>query len=119
MRKPTSPTTIPLSTPTVLLSCAHPAHLCTDPPRHSIPIGPASAATTVGFVQTPLSKPRRSIVPTHTFSSKRDSDKALTFVASDGHLSDYANNQEPWVGIAVNRLFRRELVFRSGSSMAV
>src|SRR6267143_2170221 len=56
-----SPTNVPLPTSSVVPPRADPAHLYTAPPIHSIPIGPASAATTGGFVQTALSKARRSI----------------------------------------------------------
>ena len=56
-----SPTTVPLPISSAVLRRADPAHLRTAPPIHSIPIGPASAATTRGFVQTALSQARRSI----------------------------------------------------------
>ena len=42
------------------LRCADPATVSTAPSIHSIPIGPASAATTGGFVQTALSNARRA-----------------------------------------------------------
>src|SRR4029077_19738293 len=54
-------TTVLLPMSSVVSPRAHPAHLHTAPPIHSIPIGPASAATTRGFVQTALSQARRSI----------------------------------------------------------
>src|SRR5208337_4661476 len=53
-----SPTVMPLSTPS-LLHCRTPStHLHTALFHHSIPIGPAPAATTDGFVQTALSNAR-------------------------------------------------------------
>src|SRR5580700_10438782 len=42
-----------------------PTHLDTIPPSHSIPIGPASAATTDGFLQVAVSKARPSALPSH------------------------------------------------------
>src|SRR5208337_3033206 len=54
-----SPTVIPLSTPS-FLPCRTPStHLYTGLFHHSIPIGPAPAATTGGFVQTAVSKARK------------------------------------------------------------
>jgi len=40
-------------------------HPDTTPPSHSIPIGPASAAPTAGFLQVAVSKARRSSLPAH------------------------------------------------------
>jgi hypothetical protein len=42
-----------------------PTHLDNIPTSHSIPIGPASAATTDDFLQVAVSKARRSTLPSH------------------------------------------------------
>jgi hypothetical protein len=57
------------------------AHLHPALFHHSIPIGPASAATTGGFVQTALSNARGGPCLLTPVPQKRASDKALTLVA--------------------------------------
>jgi len=60
-------------------SVAQLRRISTTPPSfHSISIGPASAATTGGFLLTALSNARRRTLPPCTFPRKRASDKALT-----------------------------------------
>src|SRR5215471_1909454 len=68
------PTQFPLSS--VVLYCTASAALCAASPN-SIPIRPASAATTSGFLLTTLSNARRAPCPTFTLSQKRASDKVL------------------------------------------